>query len=341
MKYSIGYRLPGEFDNTVSICNDYKDHISNVYFSFADEKSGRLPLCESSKKENIKNIQLSELRQIKDMGKTLTLLLNANCYGEEAVSLSLKDHIITLCKELKNCVDIDRVTTTSPYIAESIKEYFKDDIHITASVNMRIATIKAMEQLSSIFDGFYVAKECNRTFESLNELRNFCNENGKKLSLLANSGCLPYCAYENFHDNLVAHQDFSSVIDTTWSGLPSPCHRFLRSMNENDALAYFLGGTWIRPEDITAYENFFDEIKLATRMHDRARMVISAYVRGKYKGNLLDLTEPSFSKDFKGTVLDNTLAPKDFFEKVSSCTGNCEKCGYCKKVAKEMTIKIY
>lgn len=340
MKYSIGYQLPDEFDSVPEICKDYNESICNVYFSWADEQSGRLPLCINEEADTAKRIQLQELKEIKSMDKTLTLLLNANCYGENAVSKEFRDRILFLCDYLKKETDIDSVTTTSPFAADVISSEFKSEIKVMASVNMRIGTVKAMEQLSAYFDGFYMAKECNRDFEKIYILKKWCDENEKKLCMLANSGCMPYCGFQTFHDNLVAHQRADDTIDFSWDAMPSPCHKYLRSMPKTDGLAYFLQGTWARPEDMPHYESFFDEMKLATRMHERMRMVVGAYVRGNYRGNLLDLTEPSYSIDFRGTVLDNTRIPKDFFEHVLNCSKDCKACSYCKTVAENAALKM-
>ena len=340
MKYSIGYQLPDEFESVSELCRDYSDKISNVYFSWADEKSGRLPLCSQSNAEEIKRIQLSELREIRAMGKTLTLLLNANCYGESAISAAHGDHVLSLCEYLKKETDICSVTTTSPFIAHLVSEHFKDDIQVMASVNMRVGTIRAMKQLSEYFDGFYMAKECNRDMETIRKLKAWCDENGKKLCMLANSGCMPFCGFQTFHDNLVAHQGLDTDVDSSWTAMPSPCHAYLRSMELADAMAYFLQGTWIRPEDIKNYEPYFDEVKLATRMHGRMRMVVGAYARGRFRGNLLDLTEPSFSTDFRGMILDNTMLPHDFFTHIQSCSKDCDACTYCSDVAKIAAIRM-
>ncbi len=343
MKYSIGYQLPEEHDSVAEICRDYDKSISSVYFSWADEKSGRLQLCSSNgaELELVKQTQLQELKEIKEMGKRLTLLLNANCYGEEAVSKAFCERILSVCDFLKSQLDLDNITTTSPFLAEMIKTHFKDDIQVIASVNMRIGTVKAMEQLSSCFDGFYMAKECNRDFEKIDLLHKWCKEHGKKLAMLANSGCMPYCGFQTFHDNLVAHQSVADRLSSDWKGMPSPCHRYLRSMEAMDGLAYFVQGTWVRPEDISVYEPYFDEVKIATRMHANMRMVVGAYARGRYMGNLLDLTEPSYSHDFKGYVLDGSALPEDFFKMVTACKKECQSCGYCKEVAENISVKYF
>ena len=183
MKYSIGYQLPDEYDSTVSICEDYKDSISSVYFSFGSEPSGRLPLFAPSDSEGnlIKEFQLEELKKINRMGIALTLLLNANCYGEGAVSGRFRKHITELAGFLKSEVNISGVTTTSPFAAEAIKSEFGDSLYVCASVNMRIDNVNTMRQLSACFDGFYIRKELNRNFDMIGSMNSWCKDNGKRI----------------------------------------------------------------------------------------------------------------------------------------------------------------
>ena len=56
-------------------------------------------------------------------------------------------------------------------------------------------------------------------------------------------------------------------------------------------------------------------MKLATRMHAKARRVIRAYAEGKSTGNLVDLLEPGHGPLFAPFVFDNTRFPDDGFEK--------------------------
>ncbi len=334
MKYSIGYQLPDGYDSTYSLCRDYREHISDVYFSFSNEASGRMPLCPDDEKsvEEIAAFQLEELKEIRKLGISLTLLFNANCYGDSAKSAALAKRTAKLCEHLKSELDISCVTTTSPFIAKNLKSEFSDDIKIKASVNMRVSTTHAIDQLSTYFDGFYVAKKLNRDLFELSRLSEYCKKNGKSLHMLANSGCLSFCAFQTYHDNLVAHHKYMQSSDERF---PSPCWEYLHGLSENEALAKILSSNWIRPEDVKKYELYFDEMKLAARMHSSPRRVISAYARGRFSGNLLDLFEPSYSTMFHGTVLDNRLVPDDFFETTSTCEKKCDTCDYCKNVAKK------
>ena len=93
-----------------------------------------------------------------------------------------------------------------------------------------------------------------------------------------------------------------------------------------------LQATWIRPEDAHRYEGKVAGLKLATRMHANPRAVVSAYVQGRYDGNLLDLLEPGFGPVLAPRSLDNRSFPADWFEKTTACGRVCESCDYCERV---------
>lgn len=338
MKYSIGYQLPDGYDSTYSLCCDYREHISDVYFSWANEPGGRMPLC-SDDRESIREVaqcQLGELKDIRKLGISLTLLFNANCYGEQANSKEFAKKVTNLCEYLKKEIDISCITTTSPFVAKAIKTAFSDDIVIKASVNMRISAVQTIDQLGAYFDGFYIAKELNRDLSAISKLSEYCKKLGKKIYILANSGCLSFCGFQTYHDNLVAHHKYMQSSDERF---PSPCWEYLYRLDGDEALSKILSSNWIRPEDVKNYELYFDEMKLATRMHTSPRRVVSAYARGRFSGNLTDLFEPSYSTLFHGTVLDNRLVPKDFFEITSTCGKRCDSCSYCKSVVEKIKCK--
>lgn len=334
MKFSIGYSLPDVSDSTLQICRDYKDHIAEVYFAWGTEPSGRSPLYSEYGEEDILKTQEYELSEIVNMGIDTALLLNANCYGENAVSFDLKKKSVSLVSYLMEKIRLNSVTTTSPFIARVLKEEFGDGIKIRASVNMWIGTINAAKQLSEHFDGFYLQREYNRDFDKIKELSGWCRENGKTLHMLANSGCLPFCAFHTFHDNIVAHEKKLLKKENYKTGFPSPCWDYLNSMERLDAAAKYLQGSWVRPEDIDNYKPYFDVVKLATRMHSHPRIVVAAYVNRKYPGNIMDLTEPSYT--YLLGILDNSLFPEDWFEQTTTCKKQCHKCDYCKNTAKKI-----
>ena len=339
MKFSIGYQLPDEYTSFPEICREYGEKISDVFFSWGNEPSGRFPLGTEKELPSIIECQTAELSEIKRLGKKLTLLLNANCYGEAAASEEFGKRIVSLASELYDKLSIDAVTTASPFIAEILKREFGNTLKIKASVNMRIGSVKAMRQLGD-FDGFYVKKELNRSLHAIAELKNWCQDNGKELYMLANSGCITDCAYQTFHDNMIAHQTLDDAKHGTGTGYSAPCHKLLKSFGLIGGVSEFMGAGWIRPEEIHLYEPYFDEIKLATRMHSRPEMIIAAYCRGRFRGNLLDLTEPSFSSLFRGYVLDNTLISNDAALKLFNCDHRCDRCGTCENIVRSALVRM-
>ena len=76
-----------------------------------------------------------------------------------------------------------------------------------------------------------------------------------------------------------------------------------------------------------------DVVKLATRQHDRPRMVIGAYASGRFDGNLTMLMEPNFSSLFgRESWIDNRRFPGDWFGTAADCATDCRHCGRCEKV---------
>ena len=98
----------------------------------------------------------------------------------------------------------------------------------------------------------------------------------------------------------------------------------------------FLQGSWVRPEDVHHYEGLFDVMKLATRMHADPRKVISAYCRGSFDGNLLDLLEPGHGALIAPRIIDNRLFPDDWFERTTACDKKCHRCDYCSSVLEDV-----
>lgn len=336
LKFSVGYQYNEDMPFS-KIVSNYSAFVDEVYFPWIDLPSGRSIISgyDGYFDYGLQDKLLKDLKAFKDMGIKLDLLFNANCYGEEAMSEVLRGRVYSIIDFLcENDLKVDRVTTTSPAIAYMIKENY-GDISLKASVNMKISTVKGMEYVAHLFDDYCIAKECNRDLERLKTLKNWAEENGKKITLLANSGCMRDCSGQIFHDNMVAHEaEISKQRNIDF--LPYMCWAYLKDPKN---FVSVLQNTWIKPEDIHNYEGLIDTVKLATRAHQLPGMVIDAYTRGKYSGNLLDLFEPSFSPAFAPYVIDTSKIPVDFWQHTISCDKNCSKCNYCSIVLeKSLTL---
>lgn len=338
MKFAVGFQLYENGEEPFSsIVHTYKEHISEVFFAWQDIATGRSAVTtrhgytDWSAQQRMEE----ELRAIKAMGIKLDLLFNGNCYGEYAISEKLANTVISVIEHLENAVGgVQIVTTTSLAIAHTVKKHFPK-IEVRASVNMKIGTVKAMTYLSDLFDSFHVQREYNRDLSHLKMLKEWADKNGKKLILLANSGCFSHCSGQIFHDNMVSHEAEICEVNNLKDFMPYVCWRALKN-RENWPL--LLQNTWIRPEDIHHYEGLFDTVKLATRMHSLPGMVIDAYVRRSFYGNTLDLFEPGFSKAIAPYIINNRAFPEEWFTRVCSCDKLCHRCGYCKDVLRQVLL---
>lgn len=330
MNFAIGYQHVSEgepFSAAALACPAVKE----VYFPWVDEPSGRpkVGFGEEDDAATVCDVLHDELVALKAGGLRLDLLLNANCYGAEAMSAALEAHVIDIVSTLIGWgTKPDVVTAASPFVARTVKRVFPE-IEVRASVNMRLMTVQAMAYLAPWFDSYYLGRDVQRNLETVRRAADWCHANGKKLGVLANSGCLRNCPWQTYHDNLIAHSDAALKRLPAKDFNPHLCWTLYRDRTRRPEI---LKATWIRPEDLHRYEGLVDFVKLATRQHASPRLVAEAYARGEYRGNLLDLLEPGFSPAFRPTVIDNAAFPSDWFERTGACARECTACGYCEKV---------
>lgn len=339
MKFAIGYQHREEGEPFSAIVADYRDRIGEVYFPWVGQPSG-CPLLGYGAEKTPEDVRLtleSELQAFRAMGVKLDLLLNANCYGARAVSVDLADEVVSVIEYLGElgCAP-DIVTTTSLMIARTIKRHFPE-IEVRASVNMRIGTTQAMGYVADLFDSFYLQRDLQRDLGHVRKVRAWCDRHGKKLCLLANSGCLRFCPGQTFHDNLIAHSAEAEERENLPDWNPHVCWNLYRDPVN---FVEILRSTWIRPEDLHLYEGLIDTAKLATRQHAHPRMVVGAYAEGRFRGNLLDLLEPGFAPAFAPHVIDNAAFPADWAERTSRCSGDCAACSYCREVLAQVLRTI-
>jgi len=289
MKYMVG--LKNTDKQLLENIKIYKDNIYEVYFSWGDIPNGRTSQLESESYRpwEMQDMQRNALKELSKEGIALNLLFNANCYGKDSLSRAFFNKIGEIIDYVAETYGLNSITTTSPLIAKFVHQNF-EGLEVRASVNMEIGTVQGMDYLAEFFDSYYMKRELNRDFEAIKGLHEWCTKNGKKMYLLANSGCLNYCSAHNFHDNLVAHEAEIAQMDNAYEfhGL---CKAYLKE--ESHYRALIDNTNFIRPEDMHLYEPYFEAAKLATRIHKNPSMVLNSYMRGKYSGNILELLEPA------------------------------------------------
>lgn len=291
LKFMVG--LQNRNDGFLQRILNNKHHIYEVYFSWGDFPNGRNNQIYSDELTPFEMLawQDKALGALTAEDISLNLLFNGNCYGRDSQSRKFFEKIGMTTDYIKTKYNLRSITTTSPLIAKFFKSNF-EDIEVRASVNMEIGTVEGMEYVSQYFDSYYMKREYNRDFSRIEELKGWCDENGKKLFMLANSGCLNFCSAHNFHDNLVAHESEISAMDNAYN-FGGVCHEFLS--DEKNYPKLIERTNFVRPEDMHKYDGYFCAAKLATRVHKNPSMVLDSYVRASYSGDILRLLEPAHS----------------------------------------------
>ncbi|MBO4305039.1 MAG: hypothetical protein J6A21_10675 [Lentisphaeria bacterium] len=328
MKYQVGYQ---DSRNFVEFLLEHRERVSEIYFPWGDLATGRGILPPGSRKN-----LASDLKNFSSSGIPLCLLLNGNCYGRRALARSFFQKLGDTVDLLREEYKLAAVTTASPLIARFLKRNFPG-LALRASVNMEIGTPEGAEYVEEYFDSFYLKREYNYDRAALLRMRDFCRNRGKKLFLLANSGCLNFCSARTFHDNLVAHQHEVAEMDNAFE-FKGECTSFLK---KGDHLRDLLSRmNFIRPEDVELYEDLCDGFKLATRTNFNPLAVATAYFSGHWEGNLLDLTEPAHSALLTPRILSSRRFPHDYAEKRLSCGKDCFSCTFCRDIQEKALVSL-
>ena len=302
MKFSVGYQMRPDPDFLGGIISQ-KEHIHEVYFSWGQYPNGRSAqgMQQGLTQWEAYYRQEADIAALAAAGLHMNLLFNATCYGANSQSKAFFDGVGNTVDYLSR-YNLTSVTTTSLLIAKFLQENFPQ-LDVRASVNMCIGTIEGLDYVKDYFDSFYIKRELNRDFRAIRNLKSWCDDHGKTLYGLANSGCLNNCSAHTFHDNLVSHEQEISKMDNGYA-FEGVCRAFLKDPANHYKIVDRTG--FIRPEDVALYEGLFPALKLATRVSPNPLRILRAYTAQHYRGNMLELLEPTHSGIFYPHVLENS-----------------------------------
>ena len=304
MKFSIGYQLTRTTDFLQTIISN-KESVYEVYFAWDGFANGRNTkyIADDFSEWDAHMRKMSDLNRLSENGVKLNLLFNATCYGAESLSKSFFESIGNTTDFVKSSFSLGSITTTSPLIGKFIKANFSG-MEVRASVNMSIGTVQGMDYISQYFDSFYLKRELNRDFAQIRKLKKWCDDNGKQLYALANSGCLNNCSAHMYHDNLVSHENEIRKMDNGYA-FEGICKEYLS--NPKNLQSLYDITNFIRPEDVELYEELFPALKLATRVSNNPIKILKAYIENKkYSGSIFDLLEPNHTNILYPYILDNS-----------------------------------
>lgn len=159
------------------------------------------------------------------------------------------------------------------------------------------------------------------------------------IELLANEGCLNHCPFRATHEALIAAANdggHNSRIDTRRLNRDLAC---LRQLNRTPHR--ILASPFIRPEDLSRYEDTADLIKVCGRTLgvDFLKRTVEAYARGYYAGNLFDLLDACHWMAERWEI-PNAKLPPDLFHTLTTCRQDCTDCHLCHTMFKRYARPI-
>ena len=184
----------------------------------------------------------------------------------------------------------DGVTVSTPYLLRLVKgthPRLKTRIGVFAVVD---SAEKARQWEDLGADTICVsAIACNRDFGRLGAIRRSV---ACTLELLVNASCLPACAYELTHMNMLSQSsrtgDRLGGFNLDYCFLHCSTQRLLNPVN-------FVKAVWIRPEDIAHYEAIgYTWFKIVERSCPGDLLIqrVRAYAERSFDGNLYELVAP-------------------------------------------------
>jgi collagenase-like PrtC family protease len=234
-----------------------------------------------------------EIKKIHNKGLKFTYLLNATCLDNKELSYAMTRRLSKLLDWLADS-GVDSITVSLPYIFGFIKKKYPDfKIYVSTMAEVESPDkARVWEDLGADTITLYEVT-VNRNFELIRRIRDAVK---CKLQLIANNGCLYGCPYTIYHSLLCSHSSQSGHI---LGNFAIDFYRIMCSYKRVLDPVNFIRADWIRPEDISLYEDLgIDSLKLVNRGMNTAslRKIVSAYTKGSYDGNLFDLM-PTPSKN--------------------------------------------
>jgi collagenase-like PrtC family protease len=307
------------------------NHIREVYLSGPQQYFAAGRIVEEM--DEVKFVSIVD--RIHKEGLRVNLIMNPTCEGTEWYKADVVEMKMDFLNRMHKEHDLEAITIANPIYIKEVRRRFPD-IEICASVLGDIDCV----QRALIFSraGANVITPDPNINRNLQLLKGIKEATHIKLKLMVNEGCLYKCPFRKFHFNYISHKskELGPVEEDVFF---FNCSQVI----DNDHSQLLKSG-WIRPEDVSKYNDIATFFKIVGRERPGSLVIraTKAYLNESWDGDLLDIMCSSINKyglDF-GAHLDNkSLSENGFFEKITSCDRDCFNCSFCDNLASKL-IKL-
>ena len=265
---------------------------------------------------------VEHIYKLHQSGIKFNYLLNAASLNFEEYSRSGRKRIYRFLDWLVG-IGVDKVTVAIPYLLQLIKDRHPN-LQLSVSTIAEVTTARKAQFWHDIGANEITLSHpfLYRDFKQLRLIRQAVD---CEIKVIANAACLYQCALFNYHNLWDTHASQSCAANKPGLFIDYSillC-KYLRMLNP----AEFIRSQWIRPEDISVYEDVgIDTIKLVDRRSSTSTLlkIAKAYSERKYSGNLIDLL-PAFQAGSPLTARNIWNKFKYFFHPFETNLLNCFK----------------
>ena len=310
----------------------------------------------------------SFIAEARERGFEFNYLVNATCFDNLEFTKKgykkIREHL-----EWISSTGASMVTLTLPFLLEMVKNDFPG-LRVSVSSFARVQNVHLAHYWEDLgADKIILPESIGRDFRALRSIREAVD---CELELIANHCCLFQCPLDLHHRNMVSH---GSQEDHPCGGFAPDYCKLACQRLKLFRPSELIKSRWIRPEDVLDYEALgIDCLKIIERFRGTESLIkiVHAYEQKSFSGNLVellslpqqgaflspnlevlqrtDLIEPEAMREtmevlkepFPGKVqIDNKKFNGflDHFKRTDCFHTDCDRCGYCEKVADE-TISI-
>ncbi|MEM2904256.1 MAG: U32 family peptidase [Candidatus Bathyarchaeia archaeon] len=325
MSFSLGYNQ--DFLGFSRLLASHGEKVGEVYFPLPSRigSSGRAEFQPDTYPNEIKQL----VKLCSGNGIKSCLLLNASCEGKHIGDLRSMYRIVDYVKELEK-LGLEAVIATNPLYLMLLGQE-APGLELQASVNCYCQTVEHARHLQELgATVLTVDRDINRDLDRIRRIK----ATGLKIKVLLNEGCLLDCPFRKMHFNQIAHINPRDPGEQA-AYIRFRCMACVSILERRPEICF--KSPFIRPEDLWRYQDLADYFKIASRTTptEVIERRLEAYSKESFDGNLISLFETAGVPKVIKRIDNKKLDRYSFFEKISSCEGNCAECGYCTKLLKE------
>ncbi len=190
-------------------------------------------------------------------GIRFVYVMNATCTGNREQSEEGRFEILQRCQWLTE-IGAAGVVVANPLVMEIVRRAFPElELHVSVLAEVESPNAaRFFEELGATV--IHLAPQANRQLPVLRAIREAV---ACRLSVLANEGCLLECPLRRYHAHVLSHSG-----ESVRGGYHVDYCYYQCSLAKTADPAHYLRMPWIRPEDLSVYEEAgIDLVKVAGR----------------------------------------------------------------------------